>query len=510
MYRILTASKDTYITNKIINNTFRASDANVGRAGTLDLFKLYGESTSGSDTTPNEISRILIKFDFEPLRALTSSILDFTRSDFKAVMKLRDVYGGQTTPSNFKIQIFPLSNSFDEGIGTDVIRFDDLDSCNFITSSVSNDSPSLWFISGADGVGLMDSDDIDIISSGNLDGANVTGAAGIQNLWKEQLFETGEEDLSVDITTVVSGILSEQIPDQGFRVSFSGSQETDQKTRFVKRFGSRHANEVSIRPAVHVYWNDTIKDHHKSFFFDLTGSLFLNNSARGSLRNILSGTAGTPITGSESLFLKLVSGTFSQSFTASQHAIGDNFMTGVYSATFAISSFNSNLRTEIVNASSATFDEYWGSLDRSVGFHTGSLVINMSDRTNYARATNRLFVNVTNLRTSYSRAQKVRFRVFVEDIGRKIVATKTPILTPSEVFEKMYYRVRDAKSKKIIVPFEEKCNGTCLSTDSDGMFFDFYMDNLPPGRTYVFEFLIKDRGIDDLFTDVASTFRVVE
>ena len=44
MYRILTASKDTYITNKIINNSFRATDANLGSAGTLDLFKLYDEN----------------------------------------------------------------------------------------------------------------------------------------------------------------------------------------------------------------------------------------------------------------------------------------------------------------------------------------------------------------------------------------------------------------------------------------------------------------------------------
>ena len=57
MYRILTASKDTYVTNKIINNSFRATDANVGQAGTLDLFKLYAESTTGSNATPTELSR---------------------------------------------------------------------------------------------------------------------------------------------------------------------------------------------------------------------------------------------------------------------------------------------------------------------------------------------------------------------------------------------------------------------------------------------------------------------
>ena len=45
MFYILTASADTYITNKVIDNKFRATDGNVGRAGTLDLFKLFDESS---------------------------------------------------------------------------------------------------------------------------------------------------------------------------------------------------------------------------------------------------------------------------------------------------------------------------------------------------------------------------------------------------------------------------------------------------------------------------------
>ena len=50
MYRIITASSDAYITDKIINNKYRATDANVGQAGTLDLFKLYSESTLSSES----------------------------------------------------------------------------------------------------------------------------------------------------------------------------------------------------------------------------------------------------------------------------------------------------------------------------------------------------------------------------------------------------------------------------------------------------------------------------
>ena len=106
MYRVLTASKDTYITNKIINNKFRATDANTGQAGTLDLFKLYSESTLSGTDAPTELSRILIKFDLDPLKKVTSSYLDTGHSSFRATLKLFDVYGGQTTPSNFKIIVF--------------------------------------------------------------------------------------------------------------------------------------------------------------------------------------------------------------------------------------------------------------------------------------------------------------------------------------------------------------------------------------------------------------------
>ena len=77
MFRILSASKDTYITNKIINNSFRATDANVGGAGTLDLFKLYNENVISGESTPLELSRLLLKFPIGPMngRAITLPML---------------------------------------------------------------------------------------------------------------------------------------------------------------------------------------------------------------------------------------------------------------------------------------------------------------------------------------------------------------------------------------------------------------------------------------------------
>ena len=63
MYLVFTASKDTYITNKIMNSSYRATDGNLGRASTIDLFKLYDESVISGSTAPIELSRGLIYFE---------------------------------------------------------------------------------------------------------------------------------------------------------------------------------------------------------------------------------------------------------------------------------------------------------------------------------------------------------------------------------------------------------------------------------------------------------------
>ncbi len=138
MYRILSASKDAYITNKIINNAFRATDANMGSAGTLDLFKLYDENSISGDSAPIELTRLLIKFPISEISRMDNDgEIDINDSSFKCQLRLHDVYGGQTTPSNFRVILFPLAKTFDEGPGMDVVSFSDVASANFITASIT-------------------------------------------------------------------------------------------------------------------------------------------------------------------------------------------------------------------------------------------------------------------------------------------------------------------------------------------------------------------------------------
>lgn len=502
MYLNLSASKDAYITNKIIGSSFRATDANLGQAGTLDLFKLYDENTIVGETNPIELSRILIKFDYSKLSSLMASKIDINDASFKCNLVLSDVYGGQTTPTNFKLIVFPLSRSFDEGIGRDVVSFRDIDVCNFLTASISTGNVDKWFITGADKQGLLGSNDIDIISSGNLNDGN-----GIVNLWKEQSFITGEEDLNIDITDVVSGTLAGLIPDCGFRISFSGTMETDEFTRFVKRFTSRNATNVGKRPKIVVTYNDLIRDNHETFFFNEPGNLFLSNNVRGNPRNILSGSLLTEIKGENCMILTLTTGSYVKQFNVSQFKRGTNYVTGTYYTSLTLNSFeNTSVYNALSASGSVTFNEVWGSNDGKVSYLSGSLTVYRPDVAQYDIDLERITVSMTNMRTEYEQNEQYRFRLFIEDITREFIARKLPIENKGIFVEDIYYQVRDADLNEVVIPFHNP--GTSISNDTVSHYFDFDMISLARGRTYTFDFKILREGSEIIFRDVAAKFRV--
>ena len=515
----LTASADTYITNKIINNQFSASDANVGRAGTIDMFKLYDESTlTGSANEPYstdrvELSRALIKFDYSKLNSLTQSKLDFTNSSFKAELLLFDVMGGQAVPTDFTLSVYPLAQQFNEGNGRDVAAFRDIDAANFNSASFTGGTATLWVSGGANAEGMPGGgESYDYFASGNIGGSVTTN-----NFESKQAF-AGSEDLKIDVTSLVSASLAGQFTNHGFRLSFTGSQENDQKTYFVKRFGSRQARNQFLRPLLRISFDDSIIDHHESFFFDLSGSIFLSSFERGRPASIKSGSALTPILGSNSLLVNIKSGSFSKFVTASQHSIAGNlgvFVTGVYSASFALSSFDTTsvngsdtVADFVRDSGSITFDTFWQSLDTTAGYHTGSLKVTRPQRFGFDQAPKDIRTRVVNLMPEYDTNEVVKLRVFVQDFNFEPSSSKFAFRQKSAVVEKAYYRVKDVLTGKVIVPFMESNNGTRLSSDSDGLYFEFDMSALFPNRAYTFEFKIVDSGETEIL-DSRSVFKVV-
>jgi len=512
-----TASADSYITDKIIDGNFRAEDANVGRAATLDLFKLWGETRINGSGSQNEISRLLVKFDYQNIQDLTASKLNLNGSDFKAELKLFDIKAGNAVPANFNVAVFPLSQAFDEGVGKDVISFGDLGSVNFLTAAYANGADAKWNSSGANQVGALGAANIDVFSN-----ANFSDGLGAVNVIGSQKFVEGTANLVVDVTTLVSATVAGQMPNYGFRISLSGSDESDKKTRFVKRFAARHVADPLLRPRIEVSYDDSYRDDHSSFFFDLSGSLFLNSYARSTAANLVSGSTLAPITGLNCLLVKIKSGAFSYIATASQRVGGtidsnaENFITGVYSASVAIPSNDASLVSKkwslakyVERSGSIVFEEYWYSLDGKVGFHTGSLKVDRATRFSANFTSQEPIIHVTNTAEEYRSSDQPRLRIFGRDLEqehRKPV--RVPIRLAAVIFDKVYYRVRDADSGRLIIGFGEKDNSTRVSTDSEGMFFDFHMNILPRGRAYRFEFLIVNRGTRSIVKDPAARFTV--
>jgi len=508
MYRILSASKDTYITNKIIKNNFRATDANVGAAGTLDLFKLYNENKISGETNPIELSRLLIKFPVNEIGTMDSDgKIDINDDTFKCYVKLHDVYGGQTTPSNFKAILFPLAKNFDEGFGMNVVNFSDVGTTNFITASITNGSAVEWDLPGAAASGSLGDSNIDIYVSGSLAGPSGTSTVSLS---PQQTFVTGKEDLLIDVTTIVSGTVSGQIPDNGFLIGLSGSYEKNDRSYFVKRFASKDVQISALRPKLIINFDDSINDSHSEFIFNATSSLYLRNYHQGNLANIISGSAGTELTGENCLVLKIESGSFKETFNVSQALLGRHAQTGVYSASFAISSFDTSLYEQANLTGSITFNEVWTNSNETVTYLSSSITIKKEGRKlSNTQNQNNLLVSVLNVSDEYRRGEVVNVRVFAERRDRDITYVRTPYEKKSEIYNQMYYRIRDVNDGNIVIDFDTINNSTKLSTDQDGMFFDFYTDSLPKNRLYSFDFLIKRNGKDTVIKDAASKFRVI-
>ena len=291
-FKILPALKDTYLTDRYIGGVSQVT-ANVGDAGSLDLYKLYGltSTVSGTVRTPNtEMTRILVQFDLTSLRQeVAAGRIDPSNPSFNCKLHLHDVFGGQPTPSNFTVAVYPLSASFDEGLGKDVVLYGDSDTSNWLTGSIANGA---WFVTGA-GLGGN--------NSGPCDYLTASSGLGFKST---QFFVTGQEDLDIDVTTVVSATLAGLIPDQGFRISFDAPLETDQHTYFVKRFASRTAYNDDLHPKLYVRYDDSIQDDSSNVYLDSTSYLFLYNYVRSAPANLVSGSS--TITGNNSISLRFV------------------------------------------------------------------------------------------------------------------------------------------------------------------------------------------------------------
>jgi len=490
----LTASADTYITNKYIDSR-PSIESNVGKAGTLDLFYLYDEV----DITNNvkELSRILIKFDIEQLRILSSSIFD--SNNFEARLKLHTITTGNPCPSNFTVSVFPLAIPFEEGMGRDVISFADVGSANFLSAS----NLITWYTSGCEASGFVGDSNIDYYSNIMLGSSSIS-------LESKQDFILGIEDLDIDVKLIVSSTLSGLLENNGFRISFTGSQENDNVSRFVKRFGSRHVKNEYLSPRLEIKFDDSIVDQRSDLVFDTTGSIYLSSRKSSAPAN-LTLAGGQQLVGDNCIIVQLSTGSYNSIHTGSQKLLGAP-ITGMYVLPFSISSNDVGivsgsltLAQHIAKSGSITFDETWKSLDGTKIFYTGSITIGSGDASPTITERVRLISRCDGpqeVKWGESFYVKTSFYdIALEEDAVKFSYERQPL----KILDAQY-RVKDLQTQALIFDFDK--NYTRLSLDASGNYVNVNSTPFPKGRPLALEFKVLYAGAERIIADENYVFIV--
>lgn len=118
------ATKDNTITNAF-NDTLstRGTGSNMGQSDILEVFSLYGQSSSSSGLS-SEKARTIIEFDTSQILADKNSGAIASGSSF--YLKLFNAKHSQTLPRNYTLEVSNVAESWEEGLGLDMENYTDL------------------------------------------------------------------------------------------------------------------------------------------------------------------------------------------------------------------------------------------------------------------------------------------------------------------------------------------------------------------------------------------------
>ena len=220
MYYFVTASKDASI-------YLQQPTQNTGLDEILEVSKVYYGNLK-------DIARSLIKFETTPL---SSSIVSGEETMSQAELILRECEANEI-PNDYEIYAFPVSESWDMGIGT---RFDDIttDGCSWETRKTNIN----WLVGSAS-----------LESSGSFNGKGgmwFTGSSATQS------FSYESADIVMDVTTAMNSWISGSLPNEGFIIKHDSEKENDTIDYGQLKFFSKETNTI-YQPKIRIGWDDSI------------------------------------------------------------------------------------------------------------------------------------------------------------------------------------------------------------------------------------------------------------
>lgn len=126
-----TASADTTITNAFETGLVtRGTGSNMGYADSLEVFSIYGQE-SGSAGQSQELSRILIQFPIDTVRADRLANKIPASGSVSFYLKMFNAETPWTLPQDFTLVVAPVSAAWSEGAGLDMDNYQDLGQTNW-------------------------------------------------------------------------------------------------------------------------------------------------------------------------------------------------------------------------------------------------------------------------------------------------------------------------------------------------------------------------------------------
>jgi hypothetical protein len=469
------ATKDSTITNAFMANLrTRAINSNMGESDVLEVFSIYGQA----EPTSSELSRILLEFPVEKIAEDRTSLLIPQSGSVKFLLKLSNAEHGYTTPRKFNLLVAPVSGAWEEGRGLDMESYSDLDKVSWVSSSITTG----WQTPGSD-----------FHTSSQL----------------EAYFERGNEDLELDVTSIVEQWITGAIENNGVIVKLPDTIEAEARSYYTKKFFARGSQFFFKRPCIEARFDESIRDDRNYFFKssslapsqDNINRLYMYNRHRGMLSDIggnltasvycsiYSGTlgpAGLPIPLDNNGGLGLIEAT--------------RVRKGIYEAQIA------------VNTDAQVLFDVWHNGD-NIYYYTGSAFdVKSGDGDNESdfQITD-YSINITNLKTTYSNAEQARFNLYIRDKNWDPTIFTIAKANPENfTIHKAYYKVFRIIDNLTIIPYgDEDIEFTRLSYDDTGNYFDLDMSLFEPGYTYGIKFKIKEFGLESEQREVFK-FRVEE
>lgn len=468
------ASKDNTITNAFkAGNTTRGTKANMGASDIVEVFSIYAQASTSS----LEQARILLDFPIDKISEARAdgSIMSSGSVSFK--LKLFNAPHSQTTPSSYVLSIHPVSSSWSEGSGLDMEEYSDTGASNWLSSSTG----VAWSTAGAD---FLNNSYVKTVS-----------------------FDTGLENLEVDVSDVVEDWLSGDLDNHGFLIKLSGSAEdgTEEKSYYTKRFFGRNSEYQLKRPVIEAQQSKVITDDRSNLFKSSSllpaseniNKIYFYNKHNGVLRDI-------PNIGSN-LFVQLYSTLGSSAESVTGNDVSENyvsaskFSTGIYEAEFAYAGSATKLFDvwSIKDSQEGTFEQVLTGSSMQVNTYKPS---QLSEQKQYN-------LNILNLKDSYLNNEIENFRVYTRQKNKTPnVYTKATGTSPISIVPDLYYKVVRVSDNFEVVGYSTSSSTpySKLSYDVSGSYFDFDMSILQPNYLYEISFLRKD---DNSYVEQKEKFR---